>query len=113
MNAILNKTILHVTLFTCGDDYQGVLLLHMSMRPPSIEGLSTIPRFHYHGEDYMQLMMIAGMACFLEILHSKLLMNGDDLQSLALAHTDIKDDGVFFSPWKETDFRTNEKPWWI
>lgn len=33
--------------------------------------------------------------------------------SLALAHTDIKDDGVFFSPWKETDFRTNEKPWWI
>jgi len=32
--------------------------------------------------------------------------------SLALAHTDIKDDGVFFSPWKETDFRTGEKPWW-
>ena len=34
------------------------------------------------------------------------------MQSLALAHTDIKDDGVFFSPWTETDFRTNEKPWW-
>jgi len=35
-----------------------------------------------------------------------------NVQSLALAHTDIKDDGVFFSPWKETDFRTGEKPWW-
>ena len=34
------------------------------------------------------------------------------LQSLALAHTDIKDDGVFFTPWTETDFRTGEKPWW-
>lgn len=32
--------------------------------------------------------------------------------SLALAHTEVKDDGVFFTPWTETDFRTNEKPWW-
>lgn len=35
------------------------------------------------------------------------------LQSLALAHADVKDDVVFFSPWKETDFRTNSKPWWV
>ncbi|KAK9794315.1 hypothetical protein WJX73_005934 [Symbiochloris irregularis] len=32
--------------------------------------------------------------------------------SLALAHADIKDDVVFFSPWKETDFRTGQNPWW-
>lgn len=35
------------------------------------------------------------------------------MQSLALAHADVKDDGVIFTPWKETDFRTNEKPWWV
>jgi len=32
--------------------------------------------------------------------------------SLALAHVDIVDDVVSFSTWTETDFRTNEKPWW-
>jgi cytochrome b6-f complex iron-sulfur subunit len=33
--------------------------------------------------------------------------------SLALAHADIAaDDTVLFSPWTETDFRTNEAPWW-
>jgi len=32
--------------------------------------------------------------------------------SLALAHADDKDGTVFFSNWTETDFRTNEKPWW-
>jgi len=32
--------------------------------------------------------------------------------SLALAHVDVKDDIVTFSPWTETDFRTGEKPWW-
>jgi len=32
---------------------------------------------------------------------------------LALAHTKVDDDGfVQIKPWKETDFRTGEKPWW-
>lgn len=34
------------------------------------------------------------------------------VQSLALAHIDIKDDLVVFSDWKETDFRTGKAPWW-
>lgn len=32
--------------------------------------------------------------------------------SLALAHCNITDDLVSFTPWTETDFRTGEKPWW-
>lgn len=32
--------------------------------------------------------------------------------SLALAHSELKDDIVTLLPWVETDFRTNEKPWW-
>eukprot|EP00897_Mesotaenium_endlicherianum_P006011 jgi/Mesen1/5438/ME000270S04605 len=32
--------------------------------------------------------------------------------SLALAHADIADGKVVFSPWTETDFRTGENPWW-
>ena len=33
--------------------------------------------------------------------------------SLALAHINIDDkNGVIFTPWTETDFRTNLKPWW-
>jgi len=33
--------------------------------------------------------------------------------SLALAHADIDaNDGVIFSPWTETDFRTGIAPWW-
>jgi len=33
--------------------------------------------------------------------------------SLALAHVTVSgDDTVLFSPWTETDFRTNEAPWW-
>lgn len=33
--------------------------------------------------------------------------------SLALAHADASEAGVvIFSTWKETDFRTDEKPWW-
>jgi cytochrome b6-f complex iron-sulfur subunit len=32
--------------------------------------------------------------------------------SLALAHVDVADGKVFFSPWSETDFRTGENPWW-
>ena len=32
--------------------------------------------------------------------------------SLALAHCDVNDDLVTFSPWTETDFRTGLAPWW-
>ncbi|CAD7703996.1 unnamed protein product [Ostreobium quekettii] len=33
--------------------------------------------------------------------------------SLALAHADVNDDGIVeFSPWTETDFRTDSAPWW-
>ena len=32
--------------------------------------------------------------------------------SLALAHLDLPDDIVTLSPWTETDFRTDTKPWW-
>lgn len=32
--------------------------------------------------------------------------------SLALAHTNVEDDTVTFTPWTETDFRTGEEPWW-
>lgn len=32
--------------------------------------------------------------------------------SLALAHIEIADDKVQFTPWTETDFRTGLKPWW-
>jgi cytochrome b6-f complex iron-sulfur subunit len=33
--------------------------------------------------------------------------------SLALVHADVtEDDKLVFSPWTETDFRTNEDPWW-
>ena len=33
--------------------------------------------------------------------------------SLALAHCEVSDDdGVLFSPWTETDFRTGLDPWW-
>ena len=32
--------------------------------------------------------------------------------SLALAHLNVIDNKVILSQWTETDFRTNEKPWW-
>ncbi|MCO5551237.1 hypothetical protein L7F22_004736 [Adiantum nelumboides] len=32
--------------------------------------------------------------------------------SLALAHVDIDDGKVLLTPWKETDFRTGQDPWW-
>ena len=32
--------------------------------------------------------------------------------SLALVHADIDDGKVLFVPWVETDFRTDEAPWW-
>ncbi len=49
------------------------------------------------------------------LLDSAVLLNSAVLlmQSLALAHCNINDDAVTFTPWTETDFRTGEKPWWI
>lgn len=33
--------------------------------------------------------------------------------SLALVHADVTEDGkIAFTPWTETDFRTEEDPWW-
>ena len=32
--------------------------------------------------------------------------------SLALAHVDVDEDAVLVKQWSETDFRTNENPWW-
>ena len=32
--------------------------------------------------------------------------------SLALAHAEVSDDQVIFTPWTETDFRTGKKPYW-
>ena len=32
--------------------------------------------------------------------------------SLALAHAETPDDIVTLTPWTETDFRTDSKPWW-
>ncbi|MEA5515472.1 cytochrome b6-f complex iron-sulfur subunit [Nodularia sp. UHCC 0506] len=32
--------------------------------------------------------------------------------SLALAHTKTEDDKIVLTPWTETDFRTDEEPWW-
>lgn len=32
--------------------------------------------------------------------------------SLALVNANVEEDKVLFTPWKETDFRTGEKPWW-
>jgi cytochrome b6-f complex iron-sulfur subunit len=32
--------------------------------------------------------------------------------SLALVHATVEDNKVNFTPWTETDFRTDEDPWW-
>merc|ERR1719191_2229029 len=32
--------------------------------------------------------------------------------SLSLVHCDVDGDLVTFKPWKETDFRTGNEPWW-
>ncbi len=40
-------------------------------------------------------------------------VRGPAPKSLALAHANVTDDGkVALTPWTETDFRTNEAPWW-
>lgn len=33
--------------------------------------------------------------------------------SLALVHAAVEDDKISFTQWTETDFRTDEEPWWI
>lgn len=33
--------------------------------------------------------------------------------SLALVHAEVANDKVQFLPWTETDFRTDEAPWWV
>ena len=41
-------------------------------------------------------------------------MRGPAPLSLALAHVSTtEDDKVLFTEWKEQDFRTDTKPWWI
>jgi cytochrome b6-f complex iron-sulfur subunit len=32
--------------------------------------------------------------------------------SLALAHASVANDRISFTPWTETDFRTDKEPWW-
>ncbi|MBF2014057.1 MAG: cytochrome b6-f complex iron-sulfur subunit [Nostocales cyanobacterium 94392] len=32
--------------------------------------------------------------------------------SLALSHVAVQDDKMVLTPWTETDFRTDEEPWW-
>ncbi|MCJ8282283.1 MAG: Rieske 2Fe-2S domain-containing protein, partial [Rivularia sp. ALOHA_DT_140] len=32
--------------------------------------------------------------------------------SLALSHVAVQDDQMVVTPWTETDFRTEEEPWW-
>lgn len=62
-----------------------------------------------------QLMSIRGASCHrLVPRHAStvILKCVFAVQSLALAHADVKDDIVFFSPWKEKDFRTGKDPWW-
>ncbi len=39
-------------------------------------------------------------------------VRGPAPRSLALAHADVVEDKLVFSPWTETDFRTDEDPWW-
>ena len=40
-------------------------------------------------------------------------IRGPAPRSLALAHVEENNGKVSLSEWTETDFRTNEKPWWI
>jgi cytochrome b6-f complex iron-sulfur subunit len=39
-------------------------------------------------------------------------VRGPAPRSLALAHVSVEDDKVNLIPWTETDFRTDEEPWW-
>jgi cytochrome b6-f complex iron-sulfur subunit len=39
-------------------------------------------------------------------------VRGPAPRSLPLAHTKVEDDKILLTRWTETDFRTNEAPWW-
>jgi cytochrome b6-f complex iron-sulfur subunit len=39
-------------------------------------------------------------------------VRGPAPRSLALAHANTDNDKIVLTPWTETDFRTNEEPWW-
>lgn len=39
-------------------------------------------------------------------------VRGPAPRSLALAEVSTQDNKIILSPWKKTDFRTNEEPWW-
>lgn len=40
-------------------------------------------------------------------------VRGPAPRSLALTHADVVDDKLVFSQWTETDFRTDDDPWWV
>jgi cytochrome b6-f complex iron-sulfur subunit len=39
-------------------------------------------------------------------------VRGPAPRSLALSHAKVEDDKIVLTTWTETDFRTNEEPWW-
>ena len=39
-------------------------------------------------------------------------VRGPAPRSLALSHVAVEDDKMVITPWTETDFRTEEEPWW-
>ncbi len=39
-------------------------------------------------------------------------VRGPAPRSLALSHAKAENDKIILTPWKETDFRTGEEPWW-
>jgi cytochrome b6-f complex iron-sulfur subunit len=39
-------------------------------------------------------------------------VRGPAPRSLALSHAKAENDKIVLTPWTETDFRTNEEPWW-
>lgn len=39
-------------------------------------------------------------------------VRGPAPRSLALSHANVEDDKILLTPWTETDFRTQEEPWW-
>lgn len=39
-------------------------------------------------------------------------VRGPAPKSLALAHAKTENDKIVLTPWTETDFRTDEEPWW-
>ncbi len=40
-------------------------------------------------------------------------IRGPAPRSLALVHAAVENDKISFTNWTETDFRTDEEPWWI